>query len=123
VTAVTNRVQRAVAGWPAVHLESGVPAWTGFRAGGFVRHERVLSLADLRALETVEHVDDFHCVWGWSKPAVHWTGTPLAAVLALVGVDAVEEAHVVVSAPTRTRPAFRSPMPRAACSLGRVMAR
>lgn len=97
-----RRMQRVTDGWPIVHLEAEIPSWPGLVVDGLVRHPRVLTLADLRALGPALHVADFHCVWGWSKQAVTWEGIPLAAVLDLAGIEGAGEAHVTVTSASDT---------------------
>lgn len=95
----TRRVQRVAREWPIVHLEALVPEWTtGLTIGGLVRHPRRFQLADLEGLGAEEHAVDFHCVWGWSKPAVVWFGVRLGAVLDLVGAEPGRDRHVTIAA-------------------------
>jgi DMSO/TMAO reductase YedYZ molybdopterin-dependent catalytic subunit len=51
---------------------------------GLVERPLVLSAGELlaRALATV--VADFHCVTGWSVPAVRWQGVPVSDLLLVV---------------------------------------
>ncbi len=100
--AETHRVQRVVEQWPVVHLESEIPAVTAVTLDGLVRHPRLLSLRDLAALGGGEHAVDLHCVWGWSKPGVPWTGVRLAAVLDAAGPDCGGEPFVIVSSASDT---------------------
>ena len=100
--AQTRRVQRVAERWPVVHLESEIPDVTSVTVDGLVHHPRVLSLRDLVALDGGEHVLDLHCVWGWSKPGVRWTGVPLAAVLAITGIDCGGDPYVTVSSASDT---------------------
>jgi DMSO/TMAO reductase YedYZ molybdopterin-dependent catalytic subunit len=90
-----TRVQRVPEVWPIVHLESELPEWQHVAVDGHVAHARVFTLADLAALGTEERAIDFHCVWGWSRPAVRWTGVGLDRVLDVVGVQGT---HVTVHA-------------------------
>lgn len=102
VTTPTRRVQRVAERWPVVHLEAEIPAVTAVTVDGLVRHPRVLSVRDLAALGGAEHVVDLHCVWGWSKPSVCWTGVPLAVVLDVAGLDCGGEPFVIVSSASDT---------------------
>jgi len=95
VTAVPARVQRVPEQWPIVHLESEIPAWSHLAVDGHVAHSRRLTLDDLALLGVEEREIDFHCVWGWSRPAVRWTGVGVGRVLALAGVQG---SHVTVQA-------------------------
>lgn len=81
------RVQRLVDELPALHIETAPPEcerWT-LTVDGLVEQPCELTLAQLQALETVNFVSDFHCVWGWSKPRINWTGTPTGALLDMAG--------------------------------------
>jgi len=89
------RVQRVPEQWPIVHLESTIPTWQHVRVDGHVAHARRFALADLQAIGTEERDIDFHCVWGWSRPAVRWTGVGLDRLLAVVGAHG---SHVTVHA-------------------------
>ncbi|MFY9264553.1 MAG: molybdopterin-dependent oxidoreductase [Solirubrobacterales bacterium] len=82
------RVQRLVDELAAVHLELEPPVrehWT-VSVGGLVARRLELSLADLHELGAAAFVADFHCVWGWSRPRVNWTGVPTRVVLDAAGV-------------------------------------
>jgi DMSO/TMAO reductase YedYZ molybdopterin-dependent catalytic subunit len=94
---MTSRVQRVPDQWPDVHLESAIPEWSSLAIDGHVAHPRRLTLDDLALLGAEERVIDFHCVWGWSRPAVRWTGVGVDRVLALVGaLVGVQGSHVTV---------------------------
>ncbi len=90
-----ERVQRVPEAWPIVHLEPEIPQWCDLVVDGHVAHPRKFTLADLAALDGEERVIDFHCVWGWSRPGVRWTGVGLDRVLALAGANG---SHVTVHA-------------------------
>jgi DMSO/TMAO reductase YedYZ molybdopterin-dependent catalytic subunit len=64
------------------------------RVDGECRSPLVLDWQAFLALEQVEDVSDFHCVTGWSKLDVAWTGVRFATVAALV--EPTEEARFVV---------------------------
>jgi DMSO/TMAO reductase YedYZ molybdopterin-dependent catalytic subunit len=81
------RVQRVPEAWPVVHLESEIPEWSHLVVDGHVTHARRCTLADLATLGAEERAVDFHCVWGWSRPQVRWTGVGVDRVLALVGAQ------------------------------------
>jgi DMSO/TMAO reductase YedYZ molybdopterin-dependent catalytic subunit len=90
-----TRVQRVPETWPIVHLESEIPEWEHLAVDGHVAHARVFTLTDLATLGTEEREIDFHCVWGWSRPNVRWTGVGVDRLLALVGAQG---SHVIVEA-------------------------
>jgi DMSO/TMAO reductase YedYZ molybdopterin-dependent catalytic subunit len=92
MTEVT-RVQRVPESWPVVHLEAEVPAWAFLAVDGSVAHPRRFALNDLATLGTETREIDFHCVWGWSRPRVRWTGVGLDRLLAVSGVQG---SHVTV---------------------------
>jgi DMSO/TMAO reductase YedYZ molybdopterin-dependent catalytic subunit len=83
-----RRIQRVPESWPVVHLEDQPPAWDGLTVGGHVMHPRRFDLADLAALGAAVVTMDFHCVWGWSRPATVWEGVPMARVLEVVRPEA-----------------------------------
>lgn len=89
------RVQRVPETWPVVHLESEIPEWCHLSVDGHVTHPRRFTLTDLGVLGTEDRSVDFHCVWGWSRPAVHWTGVGVGRLLALAGGHG---SHVTVHA-------------------------
>ena len=95
MTTVPPRVQRVPEQWPVVHLESQIPKWTHLVVDGHVAHARRFALADLAALGPEEREIDFHCVWGWSRPAVRWTGVGVDRLLTLVGA---RDGYVTVDA-------------------------
>ncbi|MFY9488468.1 MAG: molybdopterin-dependent oxidoreductase [Solirubrobacterales bacterium] len=83
------RVQRLVDELAPVHLELEPPVrehWT-VNVGGLVARPLELSLADLHELGAAAVVADFHCVWGWSRPRVNWTGVPTGVVLEAAGAQ------------------------------------
>lgn len=83
------RVQRIVDELPPLHVELEPPArdpWL-LSVGGLVARPLELSIAGLRSLGTIVRVEDFHCVWGWSRPGVRWTGTPTGVLLDEAGID------------------------------------
>ena len=90
-----TRVQRVPEAWPVVHLEAEVPVWEHLVVDGHVVHPRRFDLDDLAAIEVEEREVDFHCVWGWSRPRVRWTGIGLDRLLAVVGTQG---SHVTVHA-------------------------
>lgn len=57
------------------------PATYAFRVEGAVENPYTLTWAELQALPAVEVEADFHCVTGWSKKALRWTGVPTTALL------------------------------------------
>lgn len=93
------RVQRLVEELKPVHLEAEVPVrerWT-VSVSGLVERPAELDLDELRALGCVERTIDFHCVWGWSRPATGWHGVSLDAVLERAGARP-EALHVTFGA-------------------------
>lgn len=72
--------------WPVLDLggqpDVSIERWH-LRVDGACRRPVVLKWDDFLALEHVDDVSDFHCVTGWSKLDVRWTGVRLADVLAL----------------------------------------
>ncbi|MEO6714938.1 MAG: molybdopterin-dependent oxidoreductase [Mycobacteriales bacterium] len=94
-----RRVQRPLDDLPPVHLEAEIPTataaqWT-LTVDGCVDVPQVLSIDTLFALGVDDVVQDFHCVWGWSRPDCVWTGVPGSAVAEAAGL---REDFVVVSA-------------------------
>lgn len=82
------RVQRLVERLAPVHLELEPPTrenWT-VKVDGLVAAEIELGIEELRALGEQQIRSDFHCVWGWSRPRVNWTGVPAGLVLDAAGV-------------------------------------
>ena len=65
-------------GWRIYAVDAPMPVFDPasyrLKIGGQVEHPVELTYADLQALPAVEQVSDFHCVTGWSVPAVHWRG-------------------------------------------------
>lgn len=97
--AEVRRVQRPVEDLPPVHLEAAIPTgtahdWT-LTVDGCVGVPQVLSIAGLLALGIDDVVQDFHCVWGWSRADCVWTGVPGSTVADAAGFS---EEYVVVSA-------------------------
>jgi DMSO/TMAO reductase YedYZ molybdopterin-dependent catalytic subunit len=85
---------------PVLHLEAEVPDpapdWT-LRVDGLVGRPLVLSVGQLQELPTVEVSWDFHCVWGWSRRTITWTGIQVGDLLELAGAD-VCATHAVFAA-------------------------
>lgn len=77
------RVQRLVERLEPVHLEIAPPENGNWKleVNGFVEQSLNLSIGELRELGETAHVADFHCVWGWSRPRVGWTGVSTAKLL------------------------------------------
>lgn len=89
--------QYETAAWPVLDLGSKPlidRAAFQLVVGGEVARRTVLRWDDLRALEPMESVSDFHCVTTWSKFDVPWTGVRFADVLALA--EPTERAHFVL---------------------------
>jgi DMSO/TMAO reductase YedYZ molybdopterin-dependent catalytic subunit len=53
---------------------------------GLVDRPKTYTLDDLEAMDRTALVRDFHCVTGWSVPAVQWEGVRLSDILDDVGV-------------------------------------
>jgi hypothetical protein len=91
------RVQRLVSELRPVHLEREIPArstWT-LTVDGLVARPLRLSLA---ALQPSEREIDFHCVWGWSRPACRWEGVLGSALLERCGLLSHAAAAVFAAA-------------------------
>jgi len=56
---------------------------------------------DFSRLEPAEHQADFHCVTTWSVTGLVWTGVPLVAVLASVGIHEAPTPYARVRAGDR----------------------
>lgn len=84
---VVRMVQRPLDELPIVHLEPRVPLRQSWRVtiDGMVDEPVEFSLEQLRAIGREERTWDFHCVWGWSRPACRWEGVPVSRLLALAG--------------------------------------
>ena len=54
---------------------------------GLVDRPRTYTIDDLESMPRTSFVKDFHCVTGWSVPAVHWEGVRLSEILDAVGVQ------------------------------------
>jgi len=72
---------------PPEHLELAKDNYAGYRleVGGLVMQPMSFSLDDLRTLGSRTQITRHDCVEGWSCIG-SWTGTPLSAVLARVGL-------------------------------------
>lgn len=78
---------RKVAGLP-IH-DHPRPHWDDYRlrVDGLVARPLSLSEAELRAMPQRAFDADFVCLAGWVAPEQHWSGVPLAEVLALAGAE------------------------------------
>ncbi len=56
-----------------------------FRVGGAVENAIEFSWDELMELPKIDVTADFHCVTGWSKEALMWTGIPTSHILDLAG--------------------------------------
>lgn len=77
------RVQRLVEHMRPVHLELAPPEsdpWV-VTVTGLVEYEVSVSIGDLRGMGVIPITVDFHCVWGWSRPAARWAGVPTDVLL------------------------------------------
>jgi DMSO/TMAO reductase YedYZ molybdopterin-dependent catalytic subunit len=70
--------------------------WT-FEVSGAVEDPLSLSWTEFRDLPQVTQLQDFHCVTGWSKLDVEFTGVPFPEVVERAGVDPDAE-HVMFHA-------------------------
>jgi DMSO/TMAO reductase YedYZ molybdopterin-dependent catalytic subunit len=91
--------QRETSRFPVLS-KSGTPArdldgddWA-VEVWGAVDDPVTLSLADLRALGAETQRQDFHCVTGWSRFDVEFTGVPFPTLAERVGIDE-DAVHVV----------------------------
>ncbi len=66
------------------HEASNFATWR-LAVEGLITQPRLLSLAELRAMERRSQITEVVCEEGWSYVA-EWTGTPLATVLNAIGV-------------------------------------
>ncbi|HEX6899327.1 MAG TPA: molybdopterin-dependent oxidoreductase [Thermoanaerobaculia bacterium] len=62
---------------------------------GRVANPRSLTYAELLALPQRERLVDIHCVTGWTRLGMRFTGLPLASLLAAVGASPSPEARFV----------------------------
>ena len=62
------------------------PSEYRLEVSGLVDRPHTYTLEDLESMPRTTIVKDFHCVTGWSVPAVHWEGVRLSAILDDVGV-------------------------------------
>jgi DMSO/TMAO reductase YedYZ molybdopterin-dependent catalytic subunit len=60
----------------------------------------------LQAIGPSEHPADFHCVTTWSVTGLTWTGVPLRAVLASVGITEAPAPYVVAHAGDRYKVSY-----------------
>ena len=99
---MTRRVQRVIERLPlpVLHLEAAVPQDRGdwvLRVEGLVERPLTLTTGRLAELPRTEVTWDFHCVWGWSRRAVRWTGVAVADLLTAAGASP-EASHAVFAA-------------------------
>ncbi|HKV55666.1 MAG TPA: molybdopterin-dependent oxidoreductase, partial [Candidatus Binataceae bacterium] len=77
------------AAFPAYFVSDSMPFppanWT-LKIGGLVRRPMVLTLAQIRALPSVEMRVQHHCVEGWSAVA-SWRGVRLNEIAKLANID------------------------------------
>lgn len=78
--------------------KSGTPSWTPeewtFEVWGAVSEPLAYSYEEFRELPAETHLQDFHCVTGWSKFDCEFTGVPFAEIVDRAGVTAEAE-HVM----------------------------
>jgi DMSO/TMAO reductase YedYZ molybdopterin-dependent catalytic subunit len=85
-TACSQRVTGSASNQlPETSPSSAVPTYR-LEVTGLVDRPKICSLDDLKAIDRTALVGDFHCVTGWSVPAVHWEGVTLLDILADGGV-------------------------------------
>jgi len=92
------RIYTVTSGYPEIAVED----WR-LAVGGEVPRPMTLDMGSLTALGQVDHVEDFHCVTGWTVRDVRWSGVPLAAVLEAAGAPRVGAAVEFVSFDGRYR--------------------
>jgi DMSO/TMAO reductase YedYZ molybdopterin-dependent catalytic subunit len=92
--------QRETSKFPVLS-KSGTPEWDPddweFRVTGAVEDELTFDHDEFRDLPTVTQRQDFHCVTGWSKFDVEFTGVPFPELAERAGVDD-DACHVMFSA-------------------------
>ncbi|WP_138006604.1 molybdopterin-dependent oxidoreductase [Halalkalirubrum salinum] len=78
--------------------KSGTPSWTPeewtFEVWGAVSDPLAYTYEEFRDLPAETHLQDFHCVTGWSKFDCQFTGVPFAEIVDRAGVR--EEAEHVM---------------------------
>jgi len=77
---------------PTIDLEH----WD-LKVDGLVTEARSFSLAEIKAMQTVDLTTDIHCVTKWSKLDTAWHGVRVADFIALVALSP-EATHVLVGA-------------------------
>lgn len=84
------RVQRLVDTLTPLHIELAPPHRDPWRltVTGLVEYEIDMSIGDLMQFGVSTENVDFHCVWGWSRPATPWTGVPTGPLLEAANPDA-----------------------------------
>lgn len=89
------RVQRLVEHLTPLHVEIAPPERVPWKitVSGLVEYQVEMTVADLMALGLHDFSADFHCVWGWSRPAVPWAGVPTGVLLEAAN-PAPEATHV-----------------------------
>ncbi len=63
---------------------------------GLVSRRAELTLPDVLALARQELAADIHCVTGWSRLGMSFTGIPLAGLLGALGIEPLPEARFVL---------------------------
>ncbi len=63
------------------------PSAYSLEVTGLVDRPRTYTLDALESMPRTAFVKDFHCVTGWTVPAVHWEGVRLSDILDDVGVQ------------------------------------
>jgi DMSO/TMAO reductase YedYZ molybdopterin-dependent catalytic subunit len=93
------RVQRLVPELSPVHIELEPPPAEGWRLEitGLRGESTTLTLAELEELGLERRDEDFHCVWGWSKPRQRWAGVPAGRVFDATGLGP-DVTHVLFKA-------------------------
>ncbi len=81
-----------------IDSKGGIPEWPEgweLRIFGSVDEERFFSLSDLKSFsEVLSQKQDFHCVTGWSKLGVEWTGIQFKNLIDKVNLS--EDAEFVM---------------------------
>ena len=100
--------------------KSGTPAWDPetweFQVRGAVDETLTYDWESFRTLPTVTQRQDFHCVTGWSKFDVEFTGVPFTELVARADVDD-DAVHVMFDA----LDGYTTDLPLSACTRREVL--
>ena len=93
--------QRWIKKWPVRTAEPppdvDPESWT-LKISGLVEKPLTLSFQEIRELDVVEIVRDFHCVESWSVPDNNWKGVPVHQLLELAN-PLPEARYAIVRSP------------------------